>query len=832
MKNFLFLINIFFFINLPAQNRRSSGDNVLLDLQKLNTLGSVLYIAAHPDDENTRLLSWLANERHFRTAYLSLTRGDGGQNLIGTEQGEELGMIRTQELLAARRTDGAGQFFTRANDFGFSKNPEETFKIWGKEEILRDVVWVIRKFKPDVIITRFPTTGEGGHGHHTASAILAMEAFDAAADPKRFPDQLKHVTVWKTKRLFWNNFMPSRDAKTDVSGMLKLDVGTYNPLIGESIGEIAARSRSQHKSQGFGVKITRGEMLEYFTQLKGDTVKGDLFETIPTGWTRVESGAAITISIQSAIETFNPFHPEATIPKLVETYALINQINDPFWKEIKIRELEDILIQCAGIYADYTSSEHSVTPGQTVSSTISFIFRQSNMVNLLSMKNPVSADSVKFKSVFKNKLYEQKADIKIPAEMPVSNPYWLEKAHRPGIYEIPDIKLTGNPESAPPLSTDLTFSVNGIRITRNYPLIYKWVDPVKGELSRIVQVLPEVTASFNAPVFTFSGNDVHTVSVTLNANADSVNAELSLQLPEFIQCLPAKLPVAIGKGKTQTYSFLLSVKPTREIKPEMHTDVKAVLSFPENKNAITLKSVTRIAYDHIPVQTKIQDASFVLVHTNMIRKGLKIGYVEGAGDEVANCLINAGYSVTMLDEKQMKPELLKQYDAVIIGIRAFNANEKIGGYMKPLLEYVKNGGTLIEQYNTKNWISDVTVQPGPYAFEISRDRVTDENAEMKILAADHPVFSYPNKITKEDFNGWVQERGLYFPEKWDPAYTALIECADPGEPAKQGALLVADYGSGKFVYTGISFFRQLPAGVPGAYRLMANLIALGGYDGK
>jgi len=832
MKKSLLLLFLLSFFNLSAQNEPSSSNRILQNLQKLNTLGSVLYIAAHPDDENTRLLAYMANERHYRTAYLSLTRGDGGQNLIGTEQGDELGLIRTQELLAARRIDGAEQFFTRANDFGFSKNPEETFSIWGKEDILRDVVWTIRKFRPDIIITRFPTTGEGGHGHHTASAILAVEAFDAAADPKRFPEQLKYVQVWQPKRLFWNNFMPSRDAKTDLSGMLKLDAGTYNALLGESIGEIAAKSRSQHKSQGFGVKITRGEMLEFFTQLKGDPVKADLMEGIFSGWSRIANGGQITLAIQSLISGYDPFHPEATIPKLVEIHSMINKIDDAFWKEIKGRELEDILIQCAGVFADFTAADHAVSPGQVVPTTFSFIFRQANMVNLLSMKATGIVDSVKFKNIFKNKIYEEKVDLTIPAGISSSNPYWLEKPHAAGVFVFNDVLLTGTPESKPTISSTVTFSINGIRITRNYPLIYKWVDPVKGELSRIVQVLPKVTAVFNAPVFTFTSTDSHTVIITLNGNGDSLNGELSLNLPEFIECRPKKLPVTLGKNKSQTYSFILSVSPTREVKPEMRTDVTVELKDLQTNKTQVLKSVERISYDHIPIQTRIKDASFVLVHTSMIRKGINLGYVVGAGDEVATCLINAGYTVTMLDEKYMKPELLKAFDAIIVGIRAFNANENMGTYMPSLLEYVKDGGTLIEQYNTKNWISNVKVQPGPYAFEISRDRVTDEKATMKILVADHPVFSFPNRITQADFDGWVQERGLYFPEKWDAAYTPLLECGDPGEPAKQGALLVADYGKGKFIYTGISFFRQLPAGVPGAYRLMANLIGLGKYDGK
>jgi LmbE family N-acetylglucosaminyl deacetylase len=313
--------------NLFAQNSApATAGEILLGLQKLNTTGAVLYIAAHPDDENTRLLAWLANERKLRTGYLSLTRGDGGQNLIGKEQGEMLGLLRTQELLAARRTDGAEQFFTRANDFGFSKNPDETFSIWDRDSVLADVVWTIRKFRPDVIICRFPTTGEGGHGHHTGSAILASEAFEAAGDPKRFPHQLAYVSTWQPKRLFWNTFNFGT-TNTTSPDQLKVDAGVYNSLLGKSYGEIAAESRSFHKSQGFGTAKSRGEALEYFKQLKGDSVKSDLFEGIDQSWSRMPQAAKIGRLTAAAVKSFRPLNPEASVPQLVTIYKTLSAIN-------------------------------------------------------------------------------------------------------------------------------------------------------------------------------------------------------------------------------------------------------------------------------------------------------------------------------------------------------------------------------------------------------------------------------------------------------------------------------------------------------------------------
>ncbi|HSY62604.1 MAG TPA: PIG-L family deacetylase, partial [Cytophaga sp.] len=323
----LFLVTLFITNSTLAQTPTVSSADILQKLQKLNTVGSVLYIAAHPDDENTRLLPYLTYERKYRTAYLSLTRGDGGQNLIGKEQGEPLGLIRTQELLAARRIDGAEQFFTRANDFGFSKNPEETFNFWNKDSILADVVWVIRTFKPDVIITRFPTTGEGGHGHHTASAILAVEAFSAAADPARFPEQLKYTTVWQAKSIFWNTFSFGT-INTTSEDQIKINIGGYNPLLGRSYGELASENRSMHKSQGFGTAKTRGDNTEYFKQLGGDKVSTDIFENINSTWNRFAATKPIGESISKIISKFDAQHPETIVPDLTALYKQIQVLDE------------------------------------------------------------------------------------------------------------------------------------------------------------------------------------------------------------------------------------------------------------------------------------------------------------------------------------------------------------------------------------------------------------------------------------------------------------------------------------------------------------------------
>lgn len=832
---FSFLLLSFSFLVFPTAKSQSSSSSgaIVQDLKKLGNTAKVLYVAAHPDDENTRLLAYFANQRHYQTAYLSLTRGDGGQNLIGTEQEELLGLIRTQELLAARRIDGAEQFFSRAFDFGYSKNTEETFDIWGKEKILADVVWAIRKFQPDVIITRFPTTGEGGHGHHTASAILAVEAFSAAADEKRFPEQLNYVKTWQAKRLFWNNFMPSRDEKTDVSGMILLDVGTYNAALGESMGEIASRSRSMHKSQGFGAKINRGEQFEYFTQLAGDKASSDIFENIQETWKSVKGAELLDEQLEKISENFNVQHPEASIAALKNILTILDKLPESPLRSEKIKLLEDIVLKCAGIYAEFFAPQYNLVVSEKIEATFSFVYRNKVNIQLYApLLNPSKLKGEKTELVF-NKIFERK--ITVANQEQVTNPYWLKNPHTEGYFDVNDQTLIGLPESPAQISAALNVDVEGISIYRRIPLIYKWVDPVKGELKRNVEVIPEITASIEQITAIVTPKDTAKVSVTISSNIDTSIGLIRLNLPSFVKSVPAFFEFELlKKNSKQVFQFRIFQTATREIKPDTAITVGIQFSKSETDKTIpkNLQTITRIEYDHIPTQTWIHPATFQLVNVNLKKEVIHIGYIEGAGDQVAACLLNAGYKVEELNQNNIKKGQLLKYEAIIVGIRAFNSNDKMPDYMPFLLDYVQNGGTLIEQYNTKNWVSEVKLQPGPFPFEISRDRVTNEHAEISILQKDHPAFLYPNVIETNDFNNWVQERGLYFPDKWDARYIPLIGCNDPGETQKTGALLVTDYGKGKFVYTGLSFFRQLPAGVPGAYRLLANLIALGKYDGK
>jgi LmbE family N-acetylglucosaminyl deacetylase len=811
-------------------NAQLSSAEILQKLQRLGNTASVLYIAAHPDDENTRLLSYLSRELHVRTAYLSLTRGDGGQNLIGSETEEALGLIRTQELLAARKIDGAQQFFTRAFDFGYSKNPEETFSIWNRDSVLHDVVWVIRNFKPDIIITRFPTTGEGGHGHHTASAILAVDAFKAAADPKKFPRQLKHVETWQSKKLFWNNFMPSRDVTTNTKGMIKMDVGAFNQNLGLSIGEIASMSRSQHKSQGFGVKMQRGEILEYFTQLAGDTARNTIFDGVSTSWSRYQNGAGISVMVNQMISNFDPYNASATIPQLVLYLEEIQKMGDKFQYQVKLKEVEDLLLALGGVYQDITAQKIEYLAGDTLTCNYNFIYRRANMVNLVSLKVPGAQEEIRFTDKIKsNQLLEKKIKIQIPLNIPISNPYWIENPHDEGLFMHKDFKQTGQPDSDPVLFAEAVISVNGILITRKLPIIYKWVDPVKGELTRRVEVVPNLRAVPVQQVVVSNGKTDVSMEFNVEFLSDSLEGELYLNIPsnKGFQLIPEKIQINSNTGRNKKVSFQLRMKSSREVKLPFSDAVQVMFRKKGSMVAEEVRQTSRIEYDHIPTQTYHVPCEIQFTYTPLEKSVAKIGYIEGAGDDVAEALQGAGYQLEILNDAKIRNLSAGDFDAIVVGIRALNSIEEMAQWMPFLLDYTKLGGTLIMQYNTKNWISDVKVSPGPFPFEISRNRVTNEQAPVKILYPDHPIFNYPNKITNADFDGWVQERGIYFTEKVSSDYQDLLSMADPNEAEMKGSLIYAPFGSGHFIYTGLAFFRQLPAGVPGAFRLFSNFLSVG-----
>ncbi|WGQ11323.1 PIG-L family deacetylase [Pedobacter gandavensis] len=820
----LSLLSVCLSINANAQQHppKPASGKILQDLKKLNKLGNVLYLAAHPDDENTTLIAYLANQKLYHTGYLSLTRGDGGQNLIGPEIRERLGVIRTQELLQARRTDGGHQFFTRANDFGFSKNPEEVFSIWDREKLLADVVWVIRNFKPDVIITRFPKDSRAGHGQHSASSILAEDAFVAAPDPKRFPEQLKYVQPWQAKRLVWNisswAFKDPAAFDKIASSLLKVDVGVFNPLLGKSYGEISAESRSMHKSQGFGSTGTRGSNFDYFQHTMGPAAKTDLFEDINTTWTRVPNSGKVQEAITKAIATYNAANPSAVVPLLLTARAELQKLPDSFWKNQKLEELQELIRSATGLYIEATAGNFAVVPGGKLEVQTEVINRSPIAVKITSIHFPYQKNDSTINTGLANSAGQKyKKQLLVPADLAFSQPYWLQKADTLGMFDILKQSDVGLPENTPAAEVAVNLTIGGQPFKFTVPVVYKHNDLVYGELYQPLSVSPPVFANIAENVYMFNGPDAKPVNVFLKAGKANIKGEVSLKLPEGWKVSPASIPFDIEKEKAeQTARFMVT--------PPANSNIAEIQAIVTLDNKTYNKGISVINYQHIPEQVLFPVALAKAVKLDLNVKGKRIGYLPGAGDEVPRSLQQIGYDVTLLKDGDINSENLEKFDAVIVGIRAYNTLDRINFYHDRLMDYVKNGGNVLIQYNTN---AGLKTNPGPYPMKLSTDRVTVEGAEVRVLLPEHAAFQKPNKITNADFDGWVQERGLYFPSEWAKEYEALISINDPGESPKNSSILVAKYGKGNFVYTGISWFRQLPAGVPGAYRLFTNLISLG-----
>jgi LmbE family N-acetylglucosaminyl deacetylase len=803
-------------------SEQMNASEIQLALQKLNVLGRVLYIAAHPDDENTNLMAFWANGLLYDAAYLSVTRGDGGQNILGPELGERLGVIRTEELLGARRIDHARQFFTRALDFGFSKTADETLHIWDHDKILSDVAWVIRNFRPDVIVTRFSPEDEKTHGHHTASAILATEALAAAADPNRFPEQLAFVKPWQATRLVWNTspfFFTNRNLPFDPTGLTVLEAGGYNPLLGKSYTEIAAASISMHKSQGVGGLPRRGARKEYFKPLKGQPMTSSLFEGVDTSWLRVPNSESVAAEIREITSKFNPANPAASVPDLLKLRQAMSGIQDESWITEKKAQLDKIIAACLGLHVEASTATETFTPGQTAAIKLEAINRSNIPVTLQEVRFPPSGESNKIDAALpSNELVTKDLSSKIPDDAPYSQPYWLRKPASLGTFAVEDQKLIGLPENPPAFPTEITLQIKGQELRYIVDTKYRTADAVAGELPRPLVIAPPVFVNVLENVFVFPTNQPKPVSVRVTAATGAVKGELKLAAPPGWEVSPASIPVDLKAANAETIATF-SVKP-----PDQNSEgsLRAIVSIDGRDYSLGRE---RISYPHIGVQTLMPPAEAKLVRADIRKKGDRIGYIPGAGDDVPESLRQIGYSVKMLSEPEITAKNLAQFSAIMLGIRASNTQDRISNWLPEIFDYVKNGGLAIAQYNTTADLK--TNQFGPYPLEISRDRITDENAPVRVLAPNNPLMNIPNKITPKDFDGWVQERGLYFPNKWDPGWTPILSSNDPKEKPLDGGLLVAKSGKGFFIYTSYSWFRQLPAGVPGAYRLFANMLSLG-----
>lgn len=776
-KIVLFFIGVGFLMNqLQAQQNAAS---IYAGIKKLGVMGSVLYIAAHPDDENNSFLPYLTKEKKYRTAYLSLTRGDGGQNLIGKEQGIELGLIRTQELLAARRIDGAEQYFSTAYEFGFSKSAEEALTIWDHQKVLSDVVWIIRQFQPDIIITRFPGDARAGHGHHAASAIIANEAYLAAADPTKFPEQLKMgVSVWKAKRILWNTFNFG-SVNTTSNNQFKVEVGAYNVIEGKSYGEIGAEARTMHKSQGEGRPRRRGASYEFFETTGGDAPMNDLLDGIDIGWTRL-GAASIKEDIAIISKQFNIENPAASVPSLVALYSKVKALPKSVWKNYQLQQIQSLIKDAAGIFIEASTQKAQVIPGERMSMQV-LINQRGAVQSVLKQVLLTGKDSTFNKVLVTNQNIQFDYTFNVATTTPIAQPYWLVQPKTEGMFMVNDYNLIGKAENDPIFTITATIKIEGEDFTFVQPVQYKFTDPTKGDVYQPIAVIPAKEVKYDKEVYLMRSNKP---------------VEISYQQIDH-------------QGITGQKTALINASKD---------------ALPTPSNAIFRKT---IQYDHIPTINYFPTASTKLVSLSVSTKKALVGYIDGAGDKLPEALSALGYQVVNLKESDITLENLSSLDAIVVGIRAYNMYEWITEKNDIINQYIQQGGNYIVQYLKSNQVGISKVKVGPFAFSVNASRrVTQENVPVDFVLPNHPVLNVPNKITSEDFEHWVQERSTYQAENIDPHFEMPLSMHDANEPASNGSLLIASYGKGNMIYASITLFRQLPAGNPGAYKLLANLVEL------
>jgi LmbE family N-acetylglucosaminyl deacetylase len=817
-----FLYLIFFLSNYILGSNiifSQSSSKIFNKIKKLNFLGSVLYVGAHPDDENTRLISYFSNHIHARTAYLSLTRGDGGQNLIGSDLREKLGVLRTQELLNARKIDGGEQFFTTANDFGYSKHPKETLKIWNKEDVLSQIIYLIRNFKPDIIINRFNQKTPGStHGHHTSSALLSIEANEKSDNPNLFSDQLKIVKPWKAKRIFYNTSWRAHKSKENFEKinkfhMVSISTNLFDPISGVNNSKIASKSRSQHKSQGFGSSPSLNKNIEYLELVSGQKINSNnIFENIDTSWNKINGGKEIKALIDKVLKSFDFKRPYKSLNNLLKIYKKIEKIDNKHIKKIKIDELSNIIINCLGLQIQFNSKNNYGVPESFVD--VEFRVYNPSPINVDINKIEINNSIIKGNFMKENKVFSLERKIKIPSNF--TAPFWLLKNNTIGNYSVEDFRIKGNPETLSPIKCVFSIKIDDVIIKVNKQLLYRHNDPVKGEVIEKFEIYPKATVKLNKEIYAFVNSNTKKINAIVTNNGEKFEGFIELNLPNNWESSPLRHKVFIeNKGKSKSYKF--SVKSSQN---ESLNNISATVSSGNKKYNYDL---IRLNYNHVAKQNILLPNKSIAFNINLKTKVKKVGYIKGAGDKIPESLKAIGISVLELNLSKIENYDLKKIPTIIMGIRAYNTNSLLKYKNNILWNYVKNGGNLIIQYNTSRGLKNTRITP--YKINISRDRVTDENSFVKFLNPNHEILNYPNKINLNDFNNWVQERGLYFPNKWNEKFNPILTMNDVNENEKKGSLLVAKYGKGTFVYTGLSFFRQLPKGIPGAYKLFINLIS-------
>jgi len=823
------------FLLSPVQAQRNISGEVEIRqaLEKLDTLGSVMMIGAHPDDENTALLAYFSRGLHLRTAYLSLTRGEGGQNLIGSEQGDELGIIRTQELLAARKIDGGEQFFTRAIDFGFSKTADETFTKWPREKILADVVWNIRRFRPDVIVLRFSGTPRDGHGQHQVSAIVGREAFSAAADPSKFPEQLQWVQPWQAKRLLWNTFAFTAEQQKEeaaIKDKLPVDLGEYSQELGVSYAEIAGMSRSQHRSQGMGAAEPKGSTKNYLVTIAGDRATKNAFEGIDTTWSRLAGGAEIAPVIEKARDNFTGRKPETLLPLLVEARAKVAALKDPLALR-KLHEIDETIALLSGLWLDAAADKYAATPGTPVKIAITALARvpvQATLlgVKLVGMDGIPQLDLAPAALVF-NEPSRYSLTVPVPQGEPNSQPYWLVEPKDGAMYTVRDQRLIGNPENPPVLEAHFRVRIAGAEIEITRPVEHRYIDHIYGEQLRPLAIVPPVGVAIPEQALVFASAASRKIDVFVKANIAKASGDVYLDAPSGWHIEPATRHFDLASADEQTTASFTITPPSIASDGDARGELHAVATVGGRKIS---SSTEVIEYQHIPTQTLFPASQAKLVRASILTLSKNIGYIAGAGDEVPAALRQIGCNVTLLSADELIRADLSKYDAIVTGVRAFNTRADLRANYQRLWDYAQTGGTVVVQYNVMEGgpfggNPALLDHVGPYPIKVSRDRVTDEDAPVTFPNPQNPILHTPNEITQRDFEGWVQERGLYFANEWDPKYQSILETHDPGEQPMPGGMLYTKYGKGVYIFSAYAWFRELPAGVPGAFRIFANMLS-------
>ncbi len=809
------------FNSLFSQKNKTSAE-IFEGFKKLKVLGSVLYVAAHPDDENTRLITSLVKDQKLRTAYISLTRGDGGQNLIGPELDEYLGVIRTNELIEARKIDGGIQYFTRANDFGYSKTAEETFTFWNKDSILADVIRAIREFKPDVIINRFDHRTSGKtHGHHTASAILGLDAALHSNSPLFMPSALKNTDMHIVQRVLFNTswFFYGGKEKFDAmdkSHLYSIESGNYYPASGYSNNEIAAQSRSMHKSQGFGISSSRGNLLEYFERVDGikDSNHRGPFDGLNFSWSRINGGGNVDRQIDSLMLHYNFEQPWKSIPQLQKIEAYILDLKPEHWTKIKLEEVRELIFDCAGIYTESYTNKNLITANSRIKLISECIIRNPAIVELESISIATCKKDTSLNINLETNLgFIWTTELSIPENISTTCPFWLWNGRPSDMYRVDNVDDYCRPLNKRDLKIHFKIRINKIPYSIEKDIIFKNDDRVLGEVKQNLDVIPAITIVPDDPLVLINSKSTkHNIRVV--ANSDNQKGLLKIPGTETIRIHPEEIPFSIEKAG-DVLEFEITIKSAAYSNKQIDLPI-----FINDQASYTLET---IKYPHIPWLNVLLPAQLKLIDTDVLKLKKRVAYLNGAGDYIDEALVKMGYQVSQITSKDLKSINVSQFDVIVFGIRALNTEKELQNCKSDLERFMNEGGKVIIQYNTTSDLA--TDDFAPATLKLSRDRITDEKADVRILQADHPVFNVPNKISNLDFENWIQERGLYFPNNYDASYQELLSMHDPNEKDLNSGILVRKNGKGWFVYTSLAWFRQLKAGVPGSYKLFSNLIS-------